>query len=152
MHQLELRIDSGPEATAEQTSRQVTSLYRDLRTLGVLSVERKTAAAPSGSMAGAGYDLAVLVLSGIFSAAAAKSVSNVLIAYLQRSKARAVEWEFDGHKGSFSALSTKDQHALVEVVAARISAEAAAASGDGSTDSEPGVGDGGTPDRTAGRD
>lgn len=152
MHRLELRIDSGPEATAEQTDRQVASLYRDLRTLGVLNVQRKSVAPPPGSMAGAGYDLVVLVLSGVFSAAAAKSVSNVLVAYLQRSKARAVEWEFDGHKGSFSALSAKDQHALVEVVAARISAEAAAASGDGNTDDEPGVGDGGTPDRTAGRD
>ncbi|NGO09346.1 hypothetical protein G5C60_17505 [Streptomyces sp. HC44] len=149
---MELRIDSGPEATAEQTDRQTAGLYRDLRTLGVLRVERKSAAAPPGSMAGAGHDLAVLVLSGVFSAAAVKSLSNVLIAYVQRSKARAVEWEFDGHKGSFSALSAKDQHTLVEVVTARISAETTAASGDGSTDGEPGVGDGGTPDRTADRD
>lgn len=151
VHQLELRIDAGPEAAADQIDRQVRSLYRDLRTLGVLRVERKTAAAPDASMAGVGYDLAVLVLSGAFSAAALKAVSNVVVAFVQRSKARSVEWDFDGNKGSFSALSAKDQHALVEVVSARIAASAGGTTSQ-DTDGEPGVGDGGTPDRTAGRD
>lgn len=149
-HLLALRIDSGPGATAEQTDRQVRSLLRDLKTLGLLRVERGTAAPPPGSMAGAGHDLAVLVLSGAFSAATLKAVSNVVVAFLQRSKARAVEWEIDGDKGSFSALSAKDQHALVEAVTARIGAGTAAADGD--TGDDPGVGDGGTPDRAAGRD
>jgi hypothetical protein len=64
---LELRIDSGPGATAEQTDRQVRSLYGDLRTLGLLRVERGTVAAPAESMAGVGHDLAVLVVSGLSS-------------------------------------------------------------------------------------
>ncbi|MEV7339429.1 hypothetical protein [Streptomyces sp. NPDC093544] len=151
VHQLELRIDSGPEATTDQTSHQVSSLYRDLRTLGVLRVERKTEAAPADSMAGVGYDLGVLVLSGAFSAAALKAVSNVLVAFVQRSKARSVEWEFDGNKGSFSALSTKDQHALVEAVSSRITAETVGTPSQ-NISGQSGVGDGGTPDRTAGRD
>lgn len=152
---LELRIDSGPGATAEQTDRQVRSLYKDLRTLGLLRVERGTAAAPEKSMAGVGHDLGVLVVSGAFSAAALKALSNVVVAFVQRSKARSVEWEIDGHKGSFGALSAKDQQALVEAVTARIEAGTAAAGAAATgpnTNSEPGVGDGGTPDRTARRD
>ncbi|WP_405823670.1 hypothetical protein OG241_43300 [Streptomyces sp. NBC_01390] len=160
---LELRIDSGPGATAEQTDRQVRSLYGNLRTLGLLRVERGTVAAPEESMAGVGHDLAVLVVSGAFSAAALKALSNVVVAFVQRSKARSVEWEIDGHKGSFDALSAKDQQALVEAVTARIQAGTAAVasapadSGTGvatgpNTNSDPGVGDGGTPDRTARRD
>ncbi|MGY1496486.1 hypothetical protein ACW4TU_07680 [Streptomyces sp. QTS52] len=160
---LELRIDSGPGATAERTDRQVRSLYVDLRTLGLLHVERKAVAAPEESMAGVGHDLAVLVVSGAFSAAALKAVSNVVVAFVQRSKARSVEWEIDGHKGSFDALSARDQQALVEAVTARIEAGTAAVA-DGTADpgtaaatgvntnSDPGVGDGGTPDRTARRD
>ena len=160
---LELRIDSGPGATAEQTDRQVRGLYGDLRTLGLLRVERGTVAAPEESMAGVGHDLAVLVLSGAFSAAALKAVSNVVVAFVQRSKARSVEWEIDGHKGSFGALSAKDQQALVAAVTARIEAGTAAVAGVSAgngpadpagqnTSGDPGVGDGGTPDRTARRD
>jgi hypothetical protein len=160
---LELRVDSGPGATAEQTDRQVRRLYGDLRTLGLLKVERGTVAAPEKSMAGVGHDLAVLVVSGAFSAAALKAVSNVVVAFVQRSKARSVEWEIDGHKGSFDALSAKDQQALVQAVTARIEAGTAAVAvapadpgtataPDRNTYGEPGVGDGGTPDRTARRD
>ncbi len=167
---LELRIDSGPGATAEQTDRQVRRLYGDLRTLGLLRVERGTVAAPEGSMAGVGHDLAVLVVSGAFSAAAIKAVSNVVVAFVQRSKARSVEWEIDGHQGSFEALSAKDQQALVEAVTARIAAGTAAvavaggaadpstsdpgsaAATGGNINGDPGVGGGGTPDRTARRD
>ena len=126
---LKLRIDSGPGATAEQTDRQVRSLYGDLRTLGLLRVERGTVAAPEASMAGVGHDLAVLVVSGAFSAAALKALSNVVVAFVERSKARSVEWEIDGHKGSFGALSAKDQQALVEAVTARIEAGTAAVAG-----------------------
>ncbi|WP_030607872.1 hypothetical protein [Streptomyces sclerotialus] len=128
--------------------RQVRTLYRDLRTLGLFHVERKQAPAPAGSMASAGYEIGALLVSGAFSAAALKAMSNVLVAYLQRSKARSVEWEFDGNKGQFQALSAKDQNKLVEVVASRIAAEAGADGGSG----EPGGSDDGTPDRAAGRD
>ncbi|MEU7283529.1 hypothetical protein AB0A69_32885 [Streptomyces sp. NPDC045431] len=181
MYEMELRVDAGPSASAEQIDRQVTSLHRDLRALGHFQVRRKPAPAPGGSMASAGYELGVLVISGAFSAAAVKAVSNVLVAYVQRSKARSVAWEFDGHKGSFEALSAKDQAALVEVVAARIAAgtdgtgtdgtgtagtgtdgtgTAAASAADTGTDrtgadrtgNGTGDGDGGTQNRAAGRD
>jgi hypothetical protein len=128
--------------------RQVRSLFRDLRTLGVFKVERKQAPAPAGSMASAGYEIGALVVSGAFSAAALKAMSNVLVAYIQRSKARSVEWEFDGNKGTFQALSAKDQNKLVDIVASRIAAGVSADGGNG----EPGDSDGRTPDRTAGRD
>jgi len=132
----------------EQVERQVRSLYQDLRTLGLFNVRRKQASAPAGSMASAGYEIGALVVSGTFSAAALKAMSNVLVAYIQRSKARSVEWEFDGSKGTFQALSAKDQSKLVDVVASRIAAGISAGGGNG----EPGDSDGGTPDRTAGRD
>ncbi|MFJ8650194.1 hypothetical protein ACIRNI_29315 [Streptomyces sp. NPDC093546] len=148
MDEMELRVDAGPSASPEQLDRQVTSLYQDLRALGRFQVRRKPALAPGGSMASAGYELGVLVVSGAFSAAAVKAMSNVLVAYIQRSKARSVAWEFDGHKGTFEALSAKDQSALVEVVAARIAAGADGAETDGAT----GDGDGGTQNRAAGRD
>ncbi|MEV1024773.1 hypothetical protein [Streptomyces sp. NPDC050264] len=148
MHELELRVDIGDDAPADQLDRQVRALFQDLRRLGALRVERGTRPAPAGSMAGAGHDIAVLVLSGVFSAATLKAVGNVVIAYVNRSKARAVEWEFDGNKGSFTALSAKDQQTLVDVVSARIAAGAAA--GDATDEAEET--DGGAPARTAGRD
>ncbi|MEU6843496.1 hypothetical protein ABZ930_16640 [Streptomyces sp. NPDC046716] len=125
MDELRLRVDVEGGLPAAQLDRHVRSLFQDLRGLGVLRVERASAAAPAGSMAGVGHDLAVLVLSGAFSAAALKAVSTVVVAYVNRGKARAVEWEFGGDKGTFTALSAKDQHALVEAVTARIAAGAA---------------------------
>lgn len=147
MHELVLRVDAGSAVSDEQVERRVRSLFRDLKTVGLFHVQRKQAPAPAGSMASAGYELGALVVSGVFSAAALKALSNVLTAYVQRSKARSVEWEFDGHKGTFQALSAKDQTRLIELVAARI-AEGADEDGSG----EPGGSDGGTPDRPAGRD
>jgi len=137
---LRLRIDSGPGATAEQTDRQVRALYGDLRTLGLLRVERGTVAAPEKSMAGVGHDLAVLVVSGAFSAASLKALSNVVVAFVERSKARSVEWEIDGHKGSFGALSAKDQQALAEAVTARIAAGTAVAGGQADPGTTPATG------------
>ncbi|MFJ9038124.1 hypothetical protein ACIRF8_16200 [Streptomyces sp. NPDC102406] len=155
MHELELRVDAGHGATPDQVDRQVRALFQDLRRLGALRVERGTRPAPAGAMAGAGHEIAVLVLSGAFSAATLKAVGNVVVAYVNRSKARAVEWEFDGNKGSFTALSTEAQQALVDAVTARIAAGTAAAGegengGDGGDEAE-GT-DGRAPDRTAGRD
>ncbi|MGH3324840.1 MAG: hypothetical protein ACRDOV_10535, partial [Streptomyces sp.] len=147
MYELVLRVDAGPMASDEQVERQVRGLYRDLRTLGLFKVERKQAPAPAGSMASAGYEIGALIVSGAFSAAALKAMSNVLVAYIQRSKTRSVEWEFDGNKGTFQALSAKDQNKLVDVVASRIAAEVSVDGDSG----EPGGSDGGTPDRAAGR-
>ncbi|MEV6396690.1 hypothetical protein AB0M39_18210 [Streptomyces sp. NPDC051907] len=160
MHLLELRVDAGTEATADQLDRQVKSLYLDLRTLGLLRVERKQTAPPPGSMAGAGYELGVLVLSGAFSAAALKAVSTVVVEHLRRSKARAVEWEFGDFKGTFDALSAHDQRTLVEALAPYLAASAeqgaaAASQGQGAGqggDGGPGGDDGGSAHRTAGRD
>ncbi|MFF5715017.1 hypothetical protein [Streptomyces sp. NPDC012756] len=148
MYELVLRVDAGSMASDEQVERQVRGLYRDLRSLGLFNVERKQAPAPAGSMASAGYEIGALVVSGAFSAAALKAMSNVLVAYIQRSKARSVEWEFDGNKGTFEALSAKDQNKLVDVVASRIAAGVDTDGGSGSQ----GDSDGGTPDRAAGRD
>jgi hypothetical protein len=159
VYELVLRVDAGPTASDEQVERQARGLYQDLRTLGLFNVERKQAPAPVGSMASAGYEIGALVVSGAFSAATLKAMSNVLVAYIQRSKARSVEWEFDGNKGTVQALSAKDQNKLVEVMAARIAAGGADGGAGGNTDSgadagsaEPGGSDGGTPDRAAGRD
>ncbi|MFH8401059.1 hypothetical protein ACH4E9_26970 [Streptomyces anulatus] len=147
MYELVLRVNVGSTASAEQVDRQVSSLHRDLKAMGLFRVERKQAPAPEGSMASAGYELGALVVTGAFSAAALKAVSNVLVAFVQRSKARSLEWEFGGDKGTFQALSAKDQSRLVEAVAARI-----ATAGDEAGGGESGGRDGGTPDRTAGRD
>lgn len=154
MHELELHVDPGPGATPDQLARQTGSLYRDLRALGVLRVARKPAAAPAGSMAGAAQEIGVLVVSGAFSAAALKAVSNVLVAYVQRSKARGVEWRIGEESGTYTALSAKDQHLLVQAAAARIAAggEGAAVTATGDDSGEPGDGHGGTPHRAAGSD
>ncbi|MGV9313772.1 hypothetical protein ACWDR0_16515 [Streptomyces sp. NPDC003691] len=158
MYELVLRVDAGDGASAEQVERQVKALYKDLRAFGRYGVARKETEAPEGSMASAGYEIGTLVVSGVLSAAGLKALGNVLVAYVQRSKARAVEWEFEGNKGSFRALSAKDQERLVEVVAARIAAGADAdadgsgsGSGDGGEPEGGGGGNGGAPDRTAGR-
>lgn len=156
MYKLVLRVDAGPTASVEQVERQARGLYQDLRTLGLFNVERGKMSAPARSMGSAGYEIGTLVVSGAFSAAALKAMSNVLVAYIQRSKARAVKWEFDGSNGTFEALSAKDQSKLVEVVAARIAAgggpDSTAGGGPDNGSGEPGGSDGGTPDRAAGRD
>ncbi|WP_405143892.1 hypothetical protein OG589_39980 [Sphaerisporangium sp. NBC_01403] len=166
MDEMRLQVDAGPGCTAEQLDRMVGSLYKDLRVLGLFNVKREQAPPPTGAMAGAGYQLGTLVLSGIFSAATMGALGKVLTAYVDRAKARSVEWEFDGHKGLFTALSRDDQRLLVEAVAARIAvapaaagdegvleeAGASAVAGDEEGGREPEGGDGGTPDRTTGRD
>lgn len=148
MYELVLRVDAGSAASAEQVDRQVRGLHRDLRAMGLFHVERRKTPAPGGSMASAGYELGALVVTGAFSAAALKAMSNVLVAFMQRSKARSLEWEFDGDQGAFRALSAKDQSRLVDAVTARMAAETGEDEGSG----ESGGDDGGTPARAAGRD
>nr|WP_240929422.1 hypothetical protein [Streptomyces coryli] len=141
---MELRVDAGPASVDEQVERLVRSLYRDLRALGLVHVERKQSPPPAGSMASVGYELGAIVLSGAFSVAALKAIGNVVVAFVDRSKARSVEWEFGEHKGKFEALSAADQSRLIDVISARIAAEAADRGGEDV--------DGGAPDRAADRD
>jgi hypothetical protein len=155
--ELELRIDAGDDAGAEQVERLAQGLRRDLRALGMVRVERKAAVAPDGAVADAAHELGVLVASGVLTATTVRAVSNVVVAYVQRSKARAVEWEFDGAKGTFTAFSRGDQQALIEAVAARTAAaaprreEVAVGAGEGGARQEGEAGGGGESDRTADR-
>ncbi|WP_329318887.1 hypothetical protein [Streptomyces sp. NBC_01262] len=142
--ELRLYVDAGADIGPEKLDRLVSSLYKDMRALGLFTVRRAPAVPPEGAMAGAAYEVGQLVLTGAFSAAGLGAVAKVLAAYIDRVKARSVEWKFGEIEGKFTALSQDEQRLLVEAFAARVA--------NGSRDENREGGDGGTPDRAAGRD
>ncbi|WP_405731588.1 hypothetical protein OG607_33915 [Streptomyces sp. NBC_01537] len=138
--ELRLYVDAGADIGPEKLDRLVSSLYKDMRELGLFTVRRAPARPPEGAMAGAAYEVGQLVLTGTFSAAGLGAAAKVLAAYIDRVKARSVEWKFGETEGKFTGLSHREQRLLVEAFAARVA------------DENREGGDGGTPDRAAGRD
>lgn len=129
MDELELRIDAGDDAGPEQVERLVSGLCEDLRALGLVQVDRRS---PEEGAA-------LLAVGGELTATTLRALGNVVVAYVQRSKARAVVWRFGGTTGAFTAFSRKDQDLLAETVSAR-AAGAAGAQDDGAAEPDPAAG------------
>ncbi|MEU6268408.1 effector-associated constant component EACC1 [Saccharopolyspora shandongensis] len=113
------------EDTPERLENLTQRLLAELRELGAVRVDRVRGRGPDGAKSGAALEIGQLVLSGIFSAATATACAKVLVARFDQAKARRVSIERDGEKVEFDGLTAKDQHLLVEAIAAKLLDEAA---------------------------
>lgn len=66
---------------------QLMSEIRAMRTFAVRAAEDRPTA---NGKSGVGQQIGTLIVSGVFSAAAIRSLRDVLVAYIERTKARAV--------------------------------------------------------------
>jgi len=67
-------------------------LFDDIRSLALVKVGRDSVEAPESAKSGAGVDIAVLMMTGIFSTATIQAISKIIIAYINRTAARSVKW------------------------------------------------------------
>ncbi|MCP2169655.1 effector-associated constant component EACC1 [Goodfellowiella coeruleoviolacea] len=141
---LRLAADNAGPARLHQLT---TGLYQDLRALGLVKVARADQAAPEDAKTGTAGSITELVITGVFSAGTLAAVAQVITAYIERTKTRTVTWVEGERTVTFDGISAKDQHRLVEALAASTSGALAAA-----TPAAPGAGDGDDePDQAAAR-
>lgn len=139
---LRLAADNAQPAQLHQLS---TGLYQDLRALGLVKVARADQAAPENAKVGTGASLVELIITGVFSAGTLAAVAKVLIAYIERTKARSITWVEGERSVTIDGISAKNEKTLVEALAASTpgalealaAAEPAPAVGAGSGDDEP---------------
>ncbi|MEV0704247.1 hypothetical protein AB0I53_40905 [Saccharopolyspora sp. NPDC050389] len=109
------------EDTPERLESLTQRLLAELRELGAVRVDRvRGGEGPEGAKSGAALEIGQLVLSGIFSAATAAACAKVMVARFDQAKARRVSIEREGEKVEFDGLTAKDQHLLVEAIAAKL--------------------------------
>ena len=113
MSEVVLRIDADPA----QLSRLTTALFQDLRASGLVKVAKGREEAPEGTMSGVG-DVLDLIIKGAFSAGTLGAVTKIVVAYLERTKARSVTWDDGKRKVVFTGIARDDQKALAELLAA----------------------------------
>jgi hypothetical protein len=114
MPHVTLRVDADPV----QLDRLTSALFRDVRELALVKVAKGRDTAPEGAKSGTGSPIADLVLTGLFSAGTVTAITKVVLAYLERTKARSVTW-IDGDKSVlFTGISSDDQRALAQALAA----------------------------------
>ncbi|MER5392394.1 hypothetical protein [Saccharopolyspora sp. NPDC002686] len=109
-----------PDDTPEQLEQLTQRLLSELREVGAVRVDRVRGSGPDGSKSGAALVLGQIALSGVFSAATAAAFAKIFVARIDQAKARRVSIETDGEKFELESLSSKDQHRLVEVIAAKL--------------------------------
>ena len=116
MTEVTLLVDGGAVDEAG-LDRLTSSLFKDLRTTGLVKVVKKEENAPAGSKSGTAAMLGELVLTGVFSTATVATLGKVITAYIGRTKARSVVWQDGDRKVELTGVSKKDQLALVELLA-----------------------------------
>ncbi len=113
---LTLRVDVDG-ADGRELHRLTTSLFTDIRRLGVVNVARAEGEAPPNSKSG-GAQLAELVVTGVLSGSTLAVVGKVIVAFVNRAKDRSVKITRDGQTWEFTGISEKDQHVLAKLVGA----------------------------------
>jgi len=91
-------------------------LFDDIRSLALVKVGRDSVEAPESAKSGAGVDIAVLMMTGIFSTATIQAISKIIIAYINRTAARSVKWRSGNTTAVFTGISSNDQRALASVL------------------------------------
>lgn len=102
------------DCTAERTDALTRALRSELLSSEVDSVVPAPELTPPGAKSGLGQSVGVLLVSGTFTAAALSSITQIVKAWLDRAKARAVTIERGGHKLTLAGASHRDQRAVVE--------------------------------------
>jgi hypothetical protein len=118
MDEVVLHIYNG-DGDASRLDRVTTALYDDLRESGAVRVRRADQDAEAGAKSGVGGSIAELVLTGTLSGGTVTAVYKVIVAWLDRTKARSVTWK-DGEKELvLTAVSSKEQRRVFEQLANR---------------------------------
>jgi len=113
-------MDASLTVEADVKPRQLNELtailFDDIRSLALVKVSRDRAEAPESAKSGAGFDIAVLLMTGGFSAATVRAISKTVTAYINRTAARSVTWRSGSTIAVFTGISSSDQRALASVL------------------------------------
>ena len=110
-----LSIDS-TDVDPARLDRLTTQLYDDLRSLKIIGVHRPEDAPVPGGKSGAAQSLGELVLTGGLSAGVVTAVYKVIVAYLDRVKARSVTWTQDGREVTLTGLPPREQEKMIKLL------------------------------------
>lgn len=116
--EVKLLVDAGAVDEAE-LNRLTSSLFKDLRTTGLVKVVRSESESPANSKSGGASQLGELIITGVFSTATIATLGRVITAYIARTRARSVTWQDGDRKVELTGVSKEDQLALVELLAQR---------------------------------
>ncbi|RAS57944.1 hypothetical protein C8D87_1199 [Lentzea atacamensis] len=116
---------------------ETRSLFKDLRTTGLVKTVRNETDAPAGSKSGTAAQVGELVITGAFSTATVATPGRMITAYTGRTKARSVIWQDSGREADLIGVSEKEQLALVELLADERDDPSSVVSGAGRRGSPP---------------
>jgi hypothetical protein len=112
-----LSIDS-TDIDSARLDRLTMLLYNDLRALKIIGVHRSEELPLPGGKSGVGQSIGELVLTGGLSAGVVTAVYKVIVAYLDRVKARSVTWTQDGREVTLTGLPPKEQEKMIKLLIA----------------------------------
>lgn len=117
---LQLVIDPGPDAEAEDYERSSRALRDELLDLDVDTVAYGAAVTPSGAKTAAGVDIGTLVVT-LSNSAVLVSLVSVLKSWVGRARGRKVTMRFGQHEDSIeiSGASRQDLTEVLQSWAAR---------------------------------
>lgn len=122
MSELRVELDVAHLHPVDQDAAR-RQLAERLRQVGGVTVAPVPVAAADGTK-GVGYDLASLLLGGTLSAATVRTAGKVVVAYLERAKARSVTFRRGDVSVKLAGQSAADQDALLDRLAALVDGDA----------------------------
>jgi hypothetical protein len=108
MPDVTLDILAGDQSTLVQVDTLSRQLMSDIRALRAFSVRVATGPGPSGGKSPAVEHVGTLIVSGVFSATALRALREVIIAYVGRTKARAVTVRVGTTEVTLAGASSSD--------------------------------------------
>jgi hypothetical protein len=118
--QVDVRLDAGPAADAEELDELTTQLRRQLLEAGVEGVERiRAGEAPPGTRAVDPMVLGGLVVTLIKSSAGLKVLTGTLQTWVTGRAGRSVELQIDGDTLKVTGVTSDQQQELIALFAQR---------------------------------
>jgi hypothetical protein len=109
--QLQVIGDDDDPGSADELGRQ---LAKDLRAIGGLAVDPVYAERPAMAKSGTVQQIGYWVVSGLLSASTVGAVRDVLVAYLARTRARAVRIKAGDREVTLEGVSAADLASVTE--------------------------------------
>jgi Effector Associated Constant Component 1 len=98
-------------------------LAKDLRAAGHLAVDPVPAAPPQMAKSGVKDEIAYWIISGAFSATTVRAIRDVIVAYLERTRARAVRVRVGEREVTLEGASATDLAAVTQLLTTLVPAE-----------------------------
>jgi len=109
----ELSVVVEMDGDRKYVNQLATGLQEDLLLLDVAGVEPHQIDSPPGAKSDAGMVIGALAVSGAFSASLLNAIVKVVVAWLDRSGARAVMLERGGDRLVLQGVRVRDQRAVI---------------------------------------